>query len=209
MTTNVRQGGWLNVHGMEDGWHLRRCRVPRRRTRPVQALLGTSLGRSRKAGHRRRGRSSPRPPRGRSRTSTRRCCAGCAGRTRLPGARVALLGAARHREVADPVARLGDALDLQPGVAALRRGLDVHAQEGVVEVPRVSSSTRAMSRGPRPRPVRCPGASCVRARRREQPSAGCMDKPAYAWSGNLMWGGSYDIDPHEETGTATVQWSGV
>lgn len=24
----------------------------------------------------------------------------------------------------------------------------------------------------------------------------------------MMWGGSYDIDPHEETGTATVQWSG-
>jgi hypothetical protein len=23
-----------------------------------------------------------------------------------------------------------------------------------------------------------------------------------------MWGGSYDIDPHEETATATVQWSG-
>ncbi|MFE6157103.1 hypothetical protein [Streptomyces sp. NPDC057889] len=41
-----------------------------------------------------------------------------------------------------------------------------------------------------------------------QCSAGCMDKPAYDWSGNLMWGGSYDIDPHEETGTATVQWSG-
>ncbi|MFJ6573349.1 hypothetical protein ACIQNU_38650 [Streptomyces sp. NPDC091292] len=41
-----------------------------------------------------------------------------------------------------------------------------------------------------------------------QCSAGCMDKPSYAWDGNLMWGGSYDIDPHEETGTATVQWSG-
>ncbi|WP_327323426.1 hypothetical protein OG735_13560 [Streptomyces sp. NBC_01210] len=39
-------------------------------------------------------------------------------------------------------------------------------------------------------------------------SAGCVDKPSYAWDGNLMWGGSYDIDPHEETGTATVKWSG-
>ncbi|MEV0982602.1 hypothetical protein [Streptomyces sp. NPDC049915] len=41
-----------------------------------------------------------------------------------------------------------------------------------------------------------------------QCSAGCADKPAYAWDGNLMWGGSYGIDPHEETGTATVKWSG-
>ncbi|MEV7004150.1 hypothetical protein AB0N62_41935 [Streptomyces sp. NPDC093982] len=41
-----------------------------------------------------------------------------------------------------------------------------------------------------------------------QCSAGCADKPSYAWDGNLMWGGSYDIDPHEETATATVQWSG-
>ena len=39
-------------------------------------------------------------------------------------------------------------------------------------------------------------------------SAGCVDKPSYAWDGNLMWGGSYDIDPHVETGTATVQWDG-
>lgn len=37
---------------------------------------------------------------------------------------------------------------------------------------------------------------------------GCMDKPSYDWSGKLMWGGSYDIDSHEETGTETIQWSG-
>jgi hypothetical protein len=41
-----------------------------------------------------------------------------------------------------------------------------------------------------------------------QCSAGCTDKPSYAWDGQLMWGGSYGIDPHEETATATVQWSG-
>ncbi|WP_248512478.1 hypothetical protein [Streptomyces sp. D2-8] len=39
-------------------------------------------------------------------------------------------------------------------------------------------------------------------------STGCKDKPSYDWDGNLMWGGSVDIDPHEETGTTTVQWDG-
>ncbi|MFF0451558.1 hypothetical protein ACFYT4_35285 [Streptomyces sp. NPDC004609] len=39
-------------------------------------------------------------------------------------------------------------------------------------------------------------------------STGCVDKPSYSWDGNLMWGGSVDIDPHEETGTTTVQWDG-
>lgn len=42
-----------------------------------------------------------------------------------------------------------------------------------------------------------------------QCSTGCKDKPAYNWSGNLMFGGSGDIDNHEETGTATVQWDGA
>ncbi|MDI3420581.1 hypothetical protein [Streptomyces luteolus] len=38
---------------------------------------------------------------------------------------------------------------------------------------------------------------------------GCEDKPSYDWSGQLMWGGSFDIDPHEETGTETLTWSGA
>ncbi|QKW51491.1 hypothetical protein [Streptomyces buecherae] len=41
-----------------------------------------------------------------------------------------------------------------------------------------------------------------------QCSTGCSEKPYYSWDGNLMWNGSGDIDPHEETGTTTVKWDG-